>query len=302
MRPSYWRGGFGYKNPYYPARNVLYSTYRRYARYGGRGTTYSRSRAIARSSKAGTKKVQILIPLEGDRTFSFAANSQVSAVNMIRPTTTESGTGDYFSLTTSPTFGAYADLYDQCRIVGIRLKFYFGLGFTQQAGGYFTFNSCIDRTMMSEDSTNPKTAEEVEASSSTTKTTFTVEQRLGASRSYYASSILEKTTWWDCTVAANVNNVPYIPGLLSSETAFKPIVYTCVRAPATLSTSTTLPFRLTMEYDLEFRNPKLTISTASSKNTIERYLARRGGAEYMRSTEATDDETKMDIEDDPGTS
>lgn len=224
---------------YYPYKK----TYKKWGKYWkGKKGSYKRT---YRSSTSGTKRVSVPIPIEADGNFNFGANSKVSQVVAFK-------TPD--NLATSATFQAYSQLYDEARVVGVNYKLIFGGGFTNTGTGFFTFYSCVDRIGTSDDAQNRMSADDVKGSSSTVRSTFTIQQKLGAYRAYYASNLLEKNTWWDCTVSGNT-----IPELVSSTTAFKPLLQCIVETSASSSSSQQLPYRLMQEIVVQFRNPKLKI-------------------------------------------
>lgn len=225
----------------------MYGYRRGYKRYYGKKYAFRRTYG---ASTSGTKRVSVSIPIEADGNFNFSANSKVSQVVAFK-------TPD--NLATSATYQAYSQLYDEARVVGVTYKLIFGGGFTNTGTGFFTFYSCVDRIGTSDDVTNRMTADEVKGSSSTVRSTFTIQQRLGATRSYFASNLLEKNTWWDCTVSSNT-----IPELVSSTTAFKPLLQCIVETSASSSSSQQLPYRLMQEIVVQFRNPKLKV-TGNSK-------------------------------------
>jgi len=276
--------------------------------YGTRGYKSSSSRFSRRTTasfKSGTSRVTVSIPVTADYQLAFAANSKLSAVIPHVPTR---DLNDSSMMSLTQTYKAYANLYDQARIVGVKLKWNFGGGFTSSTG-FFTFFTAIDRCFMSTDLSRPMSADEVIGSASVNRTTFTVQQRLGAMRSYYASTLLEKTTWWDTTL--DDTNSRYIPALLDSTTAFKPCIYFCAEAPSSSTSTQSLPYRLQTEWILEFRNPKLTIPNTNRALTFDPafypdYAAKNPDSEAIVLTEPqkvkTEEEDTMDIEDDPGTS
>lgn len=281
---------------------------KRYA-YGGRGYKSSSARFSRRTTssfKSGTSRVTVTIPVTADYQLTFAANDKTSAVLMTYPTR---DIGDASMMSLSETYKAYANLYDQARIVGAKIKWNFGGGFTSGTSGYFTFFTAVDRCYMATDISTPMKASEVMSSASVNRTTFTVQQRLGAMRSYYASTLLEKSTWWDTTLDST--NSRYIPALLDSTTAFKPCIYFCAEAPSSSSSQQTLPYRIEIQWIVEFRNPKLSLPNSNSKGLVydpnfypdfSDPNATPVVAERKLETKHEEEEETMDIEDDPGTS
>lgn len=227
-------------------------SYKKYGKYWKKGW----KRSVVKSSKSGTKRVTVVIPVEADYQFSFEADSKYSAVI---PMTACRNVNDSATMTRTATFKAYAALYDEARIVGCKFKWYFGGGFTNSTG-FFTFATAVDRCTMPEDLTTRPTAQDILASSSVIKTVFTVQQRLGAVRQYWASTLMEKNTWWDTTLDSNGW---YPPALWDSTTAFKPTVHFCAIAAASSSSSQQLPYRVEAEWIVQFRNPKVVAANAN---------------------------------------
>ena len=224
-------------------------TYKKYGKYWKKGW----KKGATKSSKAGTKKVTVVIPVESDYHLDFASGSMQSTVIPLAPCRP---VNDSSCMTVTSTYKAYANLYDEARIVGVKVKWYFGGGFTSTTG-YFTFASAVDRCMMSEDLSSMPSVNEILASSSVSKTVFTTQQRLGAYRSYWANNLMEKSTWWDTTLDSNGR---YPPALMDSTTAFKPVIFFCAVAPSAGSSSQQLPYRVEAEWIVQFRNPKMVLS------------------------------------------
>ena len=225
-------------------------SYKKYGKYWKKG--YKKS--VYKTSKSGTKRVTIVIPVTSDYQLTFPANSKEAGPVPLAPARNNNDTS---TMARSPMYSAYANLYDEARIIGVRHKWYFGGGFTSSSTGYFTFMTSVDRCCMPEDLSSGMTVAEVEGSSSVQRTTFTVQQRLGAFRSYWASNLLEKNTWWDTTMGGTSGND--IPALSDSTTAFKPCCFFAALASQTSSSQQSLPYRIESEWIVQFRNPKLNI-------------------------------------------
>ena len=254
----------------------MYSGYKRYRSYSGKryGTRYSRYGSSAlkanrtiRSAQQGTKRVTINIPRTFDASIPFTSGSATSGVLTVSAT---KYSADQSTLPYCPSYIAYANLYDQCRIIGCKLSWSFGDGLITSGSSYMTFYSCLDRMNGNSDGSNPETmtAAEIASSSSCVKTNFTVQQRLSTRRAFYASTFLEKNTWWDSTpIAAGAGHGAYIPSLIQSQTTYNPCLHFFVQAAGAPTADVSLPFRVEINWILEFRNPKLSI--ASSAKGIE---------------------------------
>lgn len=234
-------------------------SYKKYGKYWKKG--YKKS--VYKTSKAGTKRVTIVIPVTSDYQLTFPANSKEAGPVSLAPARNNN---DSSTMAVSPMYSAYANLYDEARIVGVRHKWYFGGGFTSSATGYFTFMTSVDRCVMPEDLSTGMTVAEIEGSSSVQRTTFTVQQRLGAYRSYWASNLLEKNTWWDTTMGGSSGRD--IPALSESTTAFKPCCFFAAIASQASSSQQSLPYRIESEWIVQFRNPKLNIPNQNGRSTF----------------------------------
>lgn len=269
----------------------MYSGYKRYRSYAGKryGTRYSRysssaakaSRTI-RSSQLGTKRVTINIPRTFDSTIPFTAGSATSGVLSVSATKYNE---DLSTLPYCPAYVAYSQLYDQCRIVGCKMSWSFGDGLITSGSSYMTFYSAMDRFYIQAAGAigDTMTAAEIAASSSCMKTNFTVQQRLATKRSFYASTFLEKNTWWDTSItpASAVSPVhgAYISGLMLNTTGYNPSIYFFVQAAGAPNTNVNLPFRIEINWILEFRNPKTSIPSSAKGlevTTLASFIQDRG--------------------------
>lgn len=255
---------FGYRK-YRSYRGKRYGSYSR--RYGGAASSAALARRVTRSAQAGTRKVVVNIPRTFDSTFSINAGEYTSSVIKIRPTATGV---DLSTLPYMDTYEAYSRLYDECRIVGVKMKFLFGdpLGTLR----YFTLYTAVDRKTMwgnpQSGTSEAMTAAEVIGGSSVIKTDFSVEKSLITYRSVWASNANEKSVFWDTGIAVDgTTTARSIPGLIYNPVCFHPTIYAVLQAGAAPSSAGTVSFRLNIEWILEFRNPKLSIPSTAAKST-----------------------------------
>lgn len=277
----------------------MYSRYRSNRSYAGKryGTRYSRysssaakAASVVKASQRGTKRVSVVIPRTFDGQFTFQANQNYSDVLSVKATTlTDAATLPY-----SQCYRAYAALYDECRIVGCKTSWAFGNSLITGSSTYMTLYSAMDRAFNQQTSSadpNAMTQTEIAASSSCMKTNFTVQQRLAATRNFYARTFLEKNTWWDSYVDSNASNQYQLPALKANPNAYNPIMYVFLSCGASPTSLTTLPFRVEITWILEFRNPKCSFTSAAAKSLISDEPADTKG---LFGTKIDDDEEEDD--------
>lgn len=250
----------GYRR--YLRRKAYYSSRRRYWRRHGFSKKFYGIRA---SDQRGTNRVSVTIPGTYDFSFSWPGSTDYANVVSFKPTALPS-VSDQFSLGRNLTYRAYASLYDQARIVGVRYKIYFGSLLVTSDRQFFTLVTMFDRCQMADDTTRPMTSADIAGSAGANKTTFTVSQRLITRRVCFARTFAEKNTWWD--TYWNESEQSSIPALLNSTSAFKPMLFMTVRAAGTPVANQTLRCRVETEYVLEFRNGK-TLLDASAKGIAD---------------------------------
>lgn len=267
--------------------------------YSGARSSVALTRSVIGQSRAGTKRVTVSIPKTFDGNFTWAANSFTSNVLRVRASSypTDASTLPYMD-----TYKSFANLFDECRIVGCKCKLIFGDGFTSTgAAPFLTFLTCLDRKTAHQITgiQNIMTPAEIAGSSSCVKTDFTVQQRMCAYRSFYAQSWLEKQTFWESRISANNSTGFWIPGLENDASAFNPTMFMVCNAGVAPSADTNLRFRIQLEWILEFRNPKLSLPSESSKTATRAAF----GADDLLAFDPLTDKTEEEKEEtDPGTS
>lgn len=245
----------GYRR--YLRRKAYYSSRRRYWRRHGFSKKFY---GIRSSDIKGSNRVSVTIPGTYDFNFTWPGSTEYANVMAFKPTAMPDAS-DQFSLGRNLTYRAYASLYDQARIVGVRYKIYFGTLLVTNERQFFTLVTMFDRCQMPDDSTRPMTTADIAGSVGANKTTFTVQQRLITRRVCFARTFAEKNTWWD--TYWNEAEQSSIPALLSSTSAFKPMLFMTVRAAGTPVNGQTLRCRVETEYVLEFRNGKTLLDPAA---------------------------------------
>lgn len=236
-----------------PDSFFLKMPYGYYRRWGNKARL---ARNVSRAYKKGNKTTLVEIPSHVDLSFSFSSNNKYSDILMIKPFdfSTES-TAWFGALTNFRVYEHYSELFDEARIVGYRCKLTVNNGGTL-TGGFLSVVSTIDRNFGPEDLAETMSSSELMNNPGVMKQTMTNQSRGIFYRSVYPTSLLEKASYFDCTIHNTASNVEYIPGYEKMVTGFRPAIYYMLHKDAGTSGTTTIAARLEITTVMQFRNPK----------------------------------------------
>lgn len=265
----------------YFRRPFSYRRYRRYRRtYGrlSRRTRYSRRIVSSRS------RLSVRIPWVTTGTLPWTAGQTSTGViccNALGKFPV-SGKNVNMSSIDAPIFDAYANLFDEVKIDGIKCQF----SITSPIGGAATIPSCsvisvVDRRANSAE-VNPAANEFPTLANMLSYSSVSVRDCVTnsvakVSRSVWASDLVEKCQFQDSNFSAPAANTKYTDAFYAASynpNFFCPAVYFCVAdlpAPAQGQTAS-INYRCQMYAYVTFRNPKYAPS-ASAKNVEERAAA-----------------------------
>ena len=238
----------------------------RYSYYGRWGSKARLARNVSRAYKKGNKTTLVEIPSHVDFSFSFSSNNKYSDILMLKPFDFSTESTSWFgALTNFRVYEHYSELFDEARIVGYRSKLTVNNGGTL-TGGFLSVVSTIDRNFGPEDLAESMNSSELMNNPGVMKQTMTNQSRGIFYRSVYPTSLLEKASYFDCTIHNNASNVEYIPGYEKMVTGFRPAIYYMLHKDAGTSGTTTIAARLEITTIMQFRNPKYQEIDASDRS------------------------------------
>lgn len=237
---------------WYYRRRGYSRTYRR-SRWPYR--SWYKTRGVARASTSGTRRTIVRVPFSTDQVFGFPVEAKYSAVTKLRCYSGDStSTRSVVGLESQPLFVRYSELFDQCRIVSMRLKMTVDSSIVN-SGHFLDIVTCVDRDVPDEEQSEHITYHDVLGSSSSEKTTCGYSSRMTAYRKVTARDLSERTTFWDCTVDDR-SSAPCINGIRMARNGLRPCFYVCAYKDTAESVEVNIRVRIEGEYMLEFRNPK----------------------------------------------
>lgn len=209
-----------------------------------------------KNAKRGTAGITVRIPSHVDLGFTFDSNDKYSHIYRFQPFDFSTDGSNFFaSLTNQRAFKHYVELYDECRLLGVKYKWTLNNGLLA-SGSFMSFVSAWDRNYGPEDSKEAIDHNEMMNSPGVMKSTFTNQSRGQAYRGIYARTLLERQTYFDCTIHRTAGGVDYVPGYEKMVTGFRPALICMMHKGTAQSGETSIAARLEIEYVVRFRNPK----------------------------------------------
>lgn len=280
--PSYRRG---YSRGYRAYRG--YRRYRRYRRYYRRYGGYARK--FANGSSRST--IRVKVPIADVFTATQAANTLGTPIQLIAHPFYDTAYLKTSALK-SPLYQLYTQLYEEVKCIGAKVK----VAVTSAVGGSdipsLQIVTAWDRRLGSgEDSaTNPNYAQLL--SYSTQQAVTAVNNSIAKlTRSCYASDLMEKAQWHDCSLlaASNIRDAAFL-NANTNPNFFCPGLYIGFGVLNTTA-QTGVNYSVDVTYYFAFRNPKYG-SSASAAKSVEMRAAMADGAQL--DTEEILDEGTLD--------
>lgn len=234
---------------------------RRYGRYGRRYGRYRRyyRRSYARKYVNATSKSGLRIKC--NQTYSTSATvgygdaAADAAVHKVVPL---DGTNQ-FAVTLNPLFQAYAALYEETRLIGMKVV----LSVTSAVGGNDTpslqIYTAFDRRYGKGEASF--TSAEIKASASSTVATALNNNVAKITRSVYASDLIEKAQWVDSALRADNSLVAWVTAN-QNPNFFCPALFFFFNSPS-LGATHSISYSASVTYYVAFRNPRYGGSSSS---------------------------------------
>lgn len=211
--------------------------------------------------------------------------------------TASSASGGPQSLLGSEVYRRYCSLYEEVKCIGMKVR----VAVMNVIGGAdvpsLEIITAFDRKVCRDDMVNPPTFEELKSYSSAKVYVATSNSMGKFSRSVYASDLMEKSVWHDCSLTASSSaiqdNVWYGTGLGVSPSVgfFSPGMWIAFRSPTTTS-QLTVRFQLDISYYVSLRNPKFgSVPALTGAKSVEEPVMRASAPEFeVEDLDLADDE------------
>lgn len=252
-----------YRRRYYrrrPRRYIRRWFRRRFRRY------------VNGSSKSS---VRIKTAVEDSGTLQVPDATTLSPIQMINAFGASATAGGGRSVLASPLYRTYCGLYEECKCIGMRVS----LSIASQIGGTalpsLQIYTAWDRRHGSTEAAY--TAQEIKNSATYNVATALNNNVAKLTRSIYASDLMEKAQWHDCSYSTAVGN--YVDnaynGAAANPNFFCPALFFCFGSPslAAQQSPATVAYQISTVYYFAFRNPKFGAAAQSKLEDLgERML------------------------------
>lgn len=253
--------------PFYGRR---YRRYRRYKRFYRRFRRGRRSYARKYVNASSRSNVRIKCSVESNFELASGTTAAPGAVKEICPLFDST---DNTSALTSPLYRTYCSLYEEVKIVGFKTQ----VSIASVIGGAdlpsLQIYTAFDRKRGATE--DAPTAAEIKNSSTYLVSTALNNNVAKITRSIYASDLMEKALWHDCTLslAAGTYSDKAYNDAEANPNFFIPSMAMCFQAP-TLGASVQVKVNVSTVYYFAFRNPKFG-GGASNRGVIDLGAVRR---------------------------
>ena len=247
---------------FYGRRYRRYRRYKRfYRRFGGRRRGYAR-RYVNASSKSNVR-----IRTSIDKVVSLPSGDSsgpgfVNTTNCFGPYDPSSPGSTVIA---SPLYRTYCNLYEEVKCVGMKISVAVNSVVGNATLPSLQIFTAWDRRHGSTEAA--WTAAEIKNSSSYNVSTAVNNNVAKITRSLFASDLMEKAQWHDCSldeaVDGTFSDLAYTAAALNPN-FFSPAFFICLQSP-TLGASTTVSLSLSVTYYMAFRNPKYGGGSSAAK-------------------------------------
>ena len=240
----------------------------RYSRYRRRYRRYRSGRRFVNGSSRSS--IRVKIPVTYTHSLTQPSGTHGTDVDGICPLTQT--TTFVSSALSSPLYRTYCLLYDEVKVIGFKAN----INITSSVGGSdlpsLEILTSFDRRFGSSED-YPTYADL--RTYSTYQAAMAVNNSIAKlTRSIYASDLMEKAQWHDCTLleAAGEYTDRAYQASARNPNFFVPMLFIAFNCPDT-STSKTISYTAEITYYFSFRNPKYGAGSSSAKSSVE-YLPR----------------------------
>ena len=285
----YWysrrsRGGKSTYRKYYRSKYKRY--YRKKWRYA------YRSGFINGSSKS---QIKIKIPISWSTGINKPAGAANTNVALLSQPWRSSGYA--YSAISSELYRTYTQLYEEVRCIGTKLR----IAITTPIGGSdipsLKIYTAWDRRLAGNEMSSPPTFEQLQKYATSNVVTAVNNSVAKMKRSLYASDLIERAQWHDCTLITQQDNTIADNATISAQNNpnfFSPGLWIAFETPG-VTAAKTINFSVDYTYYFAFRNPKYGMSAGAAKSAEMRAIEMPEGV--IREREELPDEDIEDEED-----
>lgn len=206
--------------------------------------------------------------VEASGTLSVPNSTTLSSVETIKVFGSALTAGGSQSVLASPLYRTYCNLYEECKCIGMKVNISIASQIGAAALPSLQIYTAWDRRHGS--SEPAYSADEIKNSATYNVATALNNNVAKLTRSCYASDLMEKAQWHDCTVSTSGDS--YIDRAYSAAALnpnfFCPSFFFCFGSPSLdddHQAPATVAYQLSIVYYFAFRNPKFGASAGSSK-------------------------------------
>lgn len=237
--------------------------YRRYRRYRPRRYVRRWFRRRFRRYVNGSSKssVRMKTSVEGNFTVTSGASGAVGdTIAQIIAFADDNNPANRLSVLNSPLYRTYTNLYDQVKCIGMKVS----VSIVDAIGGStlpsVQIYTAWDRNHLSASGTDSPTGPQLKNASTYSVATALNNNVAKITRSIYASDLMERAMWHDCTLSHLPEQAPtyWRDNVYATSKAFpffSPAFFMAIATP-TLSAAATVNVACSVVYYMAFRNPK----------------------------------------------
>lgn len=258
--PSYRRG---YSRGYRAYRG--YRRYRRYRRYYRRYGGYARK--FANGSSRST--IRVKVPMNYVANIGGVGNDGTAGVEIAKAFEGTVTTANKKSVMNSPLYLLYTQLYEEVKCIGIKARIAINTPIGSVSVPALQMITGWDRR--SGDGEAPPTWAELNTYSTQQSVTAINNSVAKLTRSCYASDLMEKAQWHDCTLtipsAGQVRDAAVVAAGRNPN-FFNPSLFIAFRIPEATAAQT-ISYTIEIMYYFAFRNPKYGAAPTASAKSVE---------------------------------
>lgn len=206
--------------------------------------------------------------VEASGTASITNSSTLSSVTSINSLGATNSSGGGRSVLASPLYRTYCGLYEECKCIGMKVN----ISIASPIGGVtlpsLQIYTAWDRRHGSSEAA--WSSAEIKNSATYNVATALNNNVAKLTRSIYASDLMERAQWHDCTLTTAVGGGYYDTAYndaAANPNFFVPSLFFCFGSPslADAQAPATVNYQISVVYYFAFRNPKYGASAGSSK-------------------------------------
>lgn len=247
--------------------------YRRYRRYKRFYRRYKGRRGYSRKYVNASSKSNVRIRTSIDKVINLGSGTSAGPgnVNSTNCFGAYDPTSPGTTVLASPLYRTYCGLYEEVKCVGMKVSVACNSVVGNATVPSLQMYTAFDRRHG--DGEAAWTAAEIKNSSTYNVATAINNNVAKISRSVWASDLMEKAQWHDCSLATDMQGVytdeAYVAAA-ANPNFFSPCFFICLQSP-TLAAATQVSLSIAVTYYMAFRNPKYGGSAAARSLVVGDY-------------------------------